>query len=681
MNLVIKRVEIKNFMRIREADEEMPLEGVIGILAQSVTDPDRSNYLGKTALLEAIRYALTGLSRASSETKLIHYGQEMMYVVVTLLDTDSGEEFVIKRGRTAKGEGLIEYSDSKKIGEKSAEAEKAIEDLLGLTPKEFDLTIFFKQAEINQFMNLDPASKKKMLMEWQNNDHWAKREAEVLKDIKEKKDEAKKIKVQLDNLNTDVGSLEEIQNQYSEADINVSNLTNSISVLESELEELSRVPNISQVEYQKLMSEQANLKKKAAQVKASYEEVEKAQTELDELNKSAPAPLTDKELEILEGGNYKVQQLRKELEDKKMTLEKLVKTNTGLCPIISETCDRIKLTPEKKSQAEKEIKDLRATLEDLSDKLAQIREKNNQIKAYFDKKQTLESTVANKAVLAERMSNIKSTHAKNKEILDKFDPEVSEKITKLKEKLSYERNLLSKAQARMGALSEKIRVVEENQEKANEYREQLHKLNEELDNLTYVAYMFGKNGIPSLEIENSFQNIENEMNASLALIDDIELIFRPDRELKAWEENCLSCGFKFPKNYRKTTCAECDEPRRKKRKDELALSVLDKGNETDFDMCSGGMKTIISLMVRTALTMMRKRQNKSNLNVIFLDEIDSPLDRVNKDKLMSFITNVLHKRYGFKQVFWISHDKTISHNVPHTILVKGYEDYSKVEWL
>lgn len=193
--------------------------------------------------------------------------------------------------------------------------------------------------------------------------------------------------------------------------------------------------------------------------------------------------------------------------------------------------------------------------------------------------------------------------------------------------------------------------------------------------------MFGKNGIPSLEIENSFSEIEDEINYLLSEITDHAVIFKPDRELKTWEENCLSCGFKYPKNYKKNSCSECGETRRRKRKDELNLMILDNNNEIDFQMCSGGLKTLISLCVRTALTMLRKRQNKSNLNVLFLDEIDSALDPINKSHIVNLILNVIQKKLGFKQVFWISHDKNISRSVPHTLLIKGYKEHSTVGWI
>jgi hypothetical protein len=60
-----------NFMRIKHAElDDLDTKEVIGILARGVDDEKRSNYLGKTSTLEAMRYVLTGKSRASKAAQL-----------------------------------------------------------------------------------------------------------------------------------------------------------------------------------------------------------------------------------------------------------------------------------------------------------------------------------------------------------------------------------------------------------------------------------------------------------------------------------------------------------------------------------------------------------------------------------------------------------------------------------
>jgi DNA repair exonuclease SbcCD ATPase subunit len=677
VNLVLKSLKIKNFMRIKDAFIEFPLEGVFGILAQGKDDPDRSNFIGKTTTIEAIRYNLTGLSRASKETSLIHHNTDSMLTELVLLDLDSNAEYTIKRGRAISGEGLLEYSDSKLIGEKSEQAKNYLEQLLGMTPDDFDLTIFFKQSEINQFMNLGPSDKKKMLMNWQNNEHWIEKEKAVLRDLKDKKDELKMIRLMIDNLNNDVGSLENLQQRYAKSSIDLKLLQKEVNQLEVEFDKIKSIQKITE-------SEALNAKRKYDNCVEEYKKI------TDHLNSLSNIEDKINEIEVVDSSELyekqkaiisKLPMLEKSLDEKTKLFQKLIELNTGLCPILSESCDRIKLSDSDRLSKEKEIKDLKNSVLSFKQKYERISLEIKTNESNKDKRQLLQNKLNKKSELEQLQLSLKTQAQTFKEIYLKYDATAASKEKELASNLTTKKGELQSLSNQVAVLDEKIRVVEQNEKKADELRNKLQALSEQVDDLAYVAYMFGKNGIPSLEIENSFQEIEDEINYILSQLVDISLEFKPDRELKAWEEYCLSCGFKYPKNYKKANCSECNEPRRRKRKDELALNVIENGNESDFDMCSGGLKTLISLAVRTALTQLRKRQNKSNLNILFLDEIDSALDKTNKTHVVSLINNVLHKKLGFKQIFWISHDKNISHNVPYTLLVKGYDTYSKVGWL
>jgi DNA repair exonuclease SbcCD ATPase subunit len=673
MDLYIKSIVIKNFMRIRSTELEFPEEGVIGILAQGAEDPDRSNFMGKTTILEAIRYCYTGKSRADKEVELIHHGQELMYVETVTVDRLSGEQFKIRRGRTIKNEGLIEYSDSKHIGEKSQEAEKLIQDLLGLSPEDFDLTIFFKQAEINQFMTLGPTEQKKMLMKWQNNGHWTEKEKNVLTDIKILKDEIKKYQITLDNLNNDVGNLEKLQQENTRLDIICTQYTDSINKLKTKLESLLPSVKVTESEYQRADREITDVRKRLYELRTEEEKNELELKTYKEVHYDYEEHNTE-----LSSVSSKIAVLKSQIAAEREKYDQLMTAKHGICPILKESCERIVQTGEQKSQIltsisakEKEIKELNSRCDHLASRIS-LYKKSKEIEASTIKK--IEKSKTESLLLKQRLKIAHDT-------VNAFNREAFAEVKFCTEQIRRLEELFSDVKLDRAVIREKLRVAEENEKKANELRASVNHKLEKLENLMYLAYMFGKNGIPSLEIENSFQVIEDEINYLLGEVVDKELIFKPDRELNTWEDFCLSCGFKYPKGYKKPACQQCHEPRRKKRKDELSLSVVEDGNEISFDMCSGGLKTLVSLAVRTALTLLRKRQNRSNLNIIFLDEIDSALDKTNKDHIINLINNVLHKKLGFKQIFWISHDKTISHNVPQTLLVKGYETYSKVGWL
>ena len=117
--------------------------------------------------------------------------------------------------------------------------------------------------------------------------------------------------------------------------------------------------------------------------------------------------------------------------------------------------------------------------------------------------------------------------------------------------------------------------------------------------------MFGKNGIASQEIENAFTEIESDINFLLKKITTFEVSFNADKELGKWESEFVGCSWTYPQGTRKTKCDECNEPRKKKRKDELHLTILEHGYESDFELDRGGGMTFISFAVRIALTLLK----------------------------------------------------------------------------
>ena len=194
--------------------------------------------------------------------------------------------------------------------------------------------------------------------------------------------------------------------------------------------------------------------------------------------------------------------------------------------------------------------------------------------------------------------------------------------------------------------------------------------------------MFSKKGIASHEIENAFGTIEEETNFILEkLKTNLSVEFKPDREITKLEDYCSKCGWQYPKSRRVKKCEECDAKRVKQRKDEMQLRVLENGEDMGFHLESGGGKFLVSIAVRIALALLKRREKGSRFNVIWLDEVDSSFDAVNRKHLIDLITKVLIKELGFEQVFIVSHSETIKESVPDVLKVLRYENYAKVGWL
>lgn len=150
----IQYVKIKNLGPFRKVNLQLHDKDVIGVQAKWKGNSRKSNQSGKSFFMEVMKWAFTGESRAEKDTELIHHGEDSGEVVVGL--TDGEQSHVIRRGKTAKNESVLEFGSQ----DKSAEAQEAINKLIGFLPSEFDMTCYFEQEEINSFMKLTPAKKK-----------------------------------------------------------------------------------------------------------------------------------------------------------------------------------------------------------------------------------------------------------------------------------------------------------------------------------------------------------------------------------------------------------------------------------------------------------------------------------------------------------------------------------------
>jgi DNA repair exonuclease SbcCD ATPase subunit len=677
----LSKLTLFNF-GIYKGEVVLEFEGrdIIGILAEYDSDKKRSNRSGKTLILESIRYLLTGLSRAKKEVDMIHHGEDVMWVKGEFID-EQGEIRVVKRGRDKNNKGILNLD----WVEKTTESQEAIEDLFGISKADFDLTCFFKQADINGFMDLSPTEKTKFLMKWLDNEHWKEKEAKVKEDIKTYKNRLR------DNETT-------IKALDSSAEV-VEDLKNEITLLKDEQEQFKDeydrhagihakiAKKLNKIEDDKTEANKglSKLKMKLKDAKSNEwsindlkDKVKKYKKQIKELNDTALA-LRNSDIEKLQNSvtetSLEVGRLTKELE--------IIEQGTGMCPILNEACDRIKFSGDAQVQCEDALSDAKAELRRAKTELDGARKGNEA----WEKAKTL------KERLSDALSSIKEREGRqsveeaekalneaNKAVkID--DSELKEKLRRVEEIVDKYKSKISRNERAIGALESRIENANDALDKINQLTERNEKLKKRLEDLNYLALMFGKNGIPADEIENAFQEVQDDINLILKALDcGLTVSFSPDKELNKWEEIC-HCGFKYPKGYRKSECDECGSPRLKKRKDEISLKILEGDKEADFGMDSGGGKTIISYAVRIALTMLKRRQNKSKLNILFLDEVDSALDSHLAGSITDSITKVLTKKLGYDQILMVSHKDEIKNSVPHILKVTRFDTYSKAEFV
>jgi hypothetical protein len=195
----------------------------------------------------------------------------------------------------------------------------------------------------------------------------------------------------------------------------------------------------------------------------------------------------------------------------------------------------------------------------------------------------------------------------------------------------------------------------------------------EIERLAWAAYAFGATGIPSRELENAFGVAEDSMNSVLSDLESpTRLRFSPSRELKDWEPACLVCGEVFKKGERRHVCRACGIPRRKRRRDELRLEVVDGEHDASFELDSGGGKILLSLGVRFGLAPLPAASRRVRCESAVIDEPDGALDGPNRAALHRLLTTRLPK-LGIRQTILITH-ADVRDEFPSVVVVRRWPD-------
>ena len=653
----IHSLELNGFMLHKKFKRIFGDKQIIGLVG-----PNRS---GKTSILEGIFWILFGVSRAERDVELIN--KDAKKVLGKLVLDDNGKKITITRGRDRKNNGLLEIHGI----EKTREAQTAINELIGYNKDEFPLTAFFLQTQINNFMELRSAEKKRYLMQWLKNTHWIVLEKAVLGDIKEENNKLLSVKSKLQVLKEDGISLKDTKSEM--AYLTKKSLVKEKKKirLEKQLLIIKTNKNLSENVEEELITLKQEEKERQRRTSIFSEEKEKLAALLYLANEK------DNKIKDLDEEKLRNKRAKfiSEIKDLGLKISRADNDMTGTCPILNEACDRIECNS-------KQVKRWRIGRKSSIAAQAYMDGGLALIKGYQEATEALrkQQTVVDKAKVG--ADSLKPLRAKIKVLEAKRITNESSQARDLKNRIDALNKKIIDASEQIGGLATKIDQIIEVKKRVKDLEITLLVIQKRITHLRYVAFMFGKNGIPSQEIENAFDEIEDEVNFLLQRLNTkLQIQFNPDRELPTWEDYCVQCGWQFPKGTKVKECEECGNARLKKRKDELQLRVVEDGIDSGFYMESGGGKTLVSLAIRLSLILLKQRQSNSKLDTLFLDEPDASFDESNRKAFIQLITKTLIKELKFKQIFWISHSPQITEAIPHVLSVKNCGGYSKTKWV
>src|SRR3984893_2254454 len=167
--MVPVRLTLRNFLCYREPPADGPTLDFSGIQVACLTG---ENGNGKSALLDAMTWALWGQARARSDDELIHLGRSEMEVEFEFLAEDQCYRVIRKRKKGTQrsaGSTALEFHLSSPDGWKPLtanhvrETERRIRDVLKVDYETFVNSAFLLQGRADAFTVKTPGERKRIL--------------------------------------------------------------------------------------------------------------------------------------------------------------------------------------------------------------------------------------------------------------------------------------------------------------------------------------------------------------------------------------------------------------------------------------------------------------------------------------------------------------------------------------
>lgn len=158
--MLIRSLKMKNFRRFADCDLEFP-EGVIGLVG--------NNGAGKSTIVEAISWALFGNNAARSgkdEIRSMNSGSDEECSVVIDFEIDNEPFRLIRliKGQSNTGDAALFTGGEILLAKTTRAVNSEIERMLNLDLKNFQISFFARQKELNALSDLKPAERREHII-------------------------------------------------------------------------------------------------------------------------------------------------------------------------------------------------------------------------------------------------------------------------------------------------------------------------------------------------------------------------------------------------------------------------------------------------------------------------------------------------------------------------------------
>lgn len=608
----------------------------IAIVGRYDENERRSNWAGKTALLEAIGYALYGDHRKRVEDGVIHHGEAETWVKVVF---DTGDVVQRERRRGGPTKLLVVRPDNVQI--EGAAAEEYIARLIGMGSDDLAATVVFAQGDTEALVGMRSGERRRIVSRWLELERWD-RAGEVAR--KRLKDAVARLDV-LQSLAPPAAAMtaEQVRAEREEQE-----------QIDADSAEAELVGEEAATELRALTAGDVS-----AELERVVEQGKAASARLAALG----APAIGDDLDSLRVAETEAAVKLAESKRKSDGLGNIVLRGfDGTCPITDGECHA-------SAMVESTVR-ARTTMVNAAkvehDRLLQIH--RNAREAVAAAGRVMQERVQAKAEYDAAKARYRELKARADERAARLEGVDLDALRRLVDAGRTAASVRTEARGRLRFLDHVARDIERRAEEAKVRTDELDKLAAEVKILSVVQKALGPTGIAQRIAATQLVALEERANAMLAGT-GLSFAFGWERETKDPAPTCFECGHVF-KGKSMKPCPSCDTPRAMKRSDELEILVDDGSGEVeDARAKSGGARVLVASAIRLAGGAMLRELKGSRVAWSIVDEPFGPLDAENREALARTFAGMLGS-VGLEQAFVVSHDAALLDALPARIVVR-----------
>jgi hypothetical protein len=628
----LTRIVYENWLCYGHVDVELGPK-VYAVVARHKDDPERSNWLGKSAFVGGVRFGLDGDHDARTENGWIRRGQRSGKVS---LHFDDGVQ--VARSRIlGKSTQLELHRPGEKVA-KGDEAQRLIDQANGLSAVDRAATCFLEQGMMNRLMKMLPSKRLEIVSSWFRLDDVRGCSDDVGAACADLSWRAKNAS---DTLQLVRRNMQVVLGEYGDVDA----LGNKIEKLKATIEQT--------VGY--LAGLQDKLEKNATLLAASsaiadYERVErdgkalrKEADAIGELAALGEAVTKTSRITLKRVGEMKLAERDVEAK-RKVAAGKF----DGKCPVAGIQCPATQLINDRVLLNRKALREAEQDLARVTDQHAVASRKETRALAALQRYERAHERLKH---LREELKRLYPKYVKGKRLGEAEDQAVLRKrVEEAQLALSYQR-------AQLASLEHSHTVFLQSREEERSAMLRLEVLEKEL-----VVKREGVQFFKALQrrvAERSLAQVEEGMNGVLSEsgIDlGVKLVW--SREGEGVAKTCERCGHPFPKSERVKVCERCGSPR--------GANIIDK-LEPELTNRSGGALDLAGLALQLSASRWLRDDRLSQWSCAFIDEPYGALDATHRRALSAHIAGMLRGRYGFEQAFLIAHHASVLDALPGRI--------------